>query len=92
MRTKTRTMDATITIDDEEIEASVEYSYTPGCPATGPTYDCGGTPPEPPEVDILYVNIERGDVEVNVLAELSDDQISTLIEKAFDDFDPYDGE
>lgn len=25
------------------------FYYTPGCPATGPTYSCGGTPPEPAE-------------------------------------------
>ncbi len=78
-------MDATIDVGDEEsVSANVEYSYEPGSPGTGPTYDCGGTPPDPPEVEILCVNVERGDVEVDVLGELTDDQVDALVQKAFE--------
>lgn len=39
----------TVTICDLTIE--VDVKITPGHPGTGPTYDCGGTPPEPAEVE-----------------------------------------
>ncbi len=35
-----------------ELTFSVEASYTPGEPATGPTYSCGGTPAYGPEWDL----------------------------------------
>lgn len=38
---------------DEEIPLLVTFNWTPGYPATGPTYACGGTPEEPPEVELL---------------------------------------
>ena len=32
---------------------AVTYAYVKGVPERGPTYACGGTPAEPPEVDVL---------------------------------------
>jgi len=43
--------------DEDETDALVKYTYRPGCPERGPTYDCGGEPAEPPEVEILKVTV-----------------------------------
>ena len=42
-------------IGREEVELVVTYSVTAGCPETGPTYACGGTPAEPDEVEIVSI-------------------------------------
>ena len=42
-------------IGREEVELVVTYSVAPGCPETGPTYSCGGTPAEPDEVEIVSI-------------------------------------
>jgi hypothetical protein len=49
--------------DAEETEVVVEYTYHPGRPEQGPTYDCGGQPAEPPEVEI--VRVTAGGVEID---------------------------
>ena len=38
---------------ENDVELSILYEYTPGAPERGPTYDCGGTPAESPEVIVL---------------------------------------
>ena len=38
---------------ENEIEVEVVFTYLPRRPATGPTYDCGGQPEEPAEIDII---------------------------------------
>jgi DnaJ-class molecular chaperone len=52
----------TMTIEVERgrrsVEYEVEYEVSPGEPERGPTYDCGGTPASPPEVEsraVYYV-------------------------------------
>ena len=40
--------------DELEVLVEVEFTITPGSPASGPTYSCGGEPAEPAEID--YVN------------------------------------
>lgn len=39
--------------DDGETEVCVTYTYYPGCPEQGPSYDSGGQPAEAPEVEII---------------------------------------
>jgi hypothetical protein len=56
-------------MDEAETDAVAEYTFHPGYPERGPTYDCGGTPAEPPEVEIIRVTragieIEPTDVEL----------------------------
>jgi len=46
---------AELTRNHVEFEVEIEYNILPGCPETGPTYACGGTPEEPAEVDIISV-------------------------------------
>jgi hypothetical protein len=41
--------------DPETFELEVSYNYLPGLRARGPTYDCGGEPADPPEVDNIVV-------------------------------------
>lgn len=38
-----------------EGEVEVEFEYTPGSPGTGPSYACGGTPPDPAELEVLRI-------------------------------------
>ena len=44
-----------IQVGSNEIACDVVYTVTPGRPATGPSYSCGGTPAEPAEVEIQTV-------------------------------------
>ena len=53
-----------ITVGDKsaEVSAEIEFSYIPGHPGTGPTYSCGGTPPDPAEVnDITLISLWDND-------------------------------
>ena len=47
--------------DEDETELVLHYTYSPGYPERGPTYDCGGTPVEPPELEIYLVSSEDED-------------------------------
>lgn len=49
----------TLTLDSAEVElpATIEFTHTPGCGPTPPTYSHGGLPPEPAEVEIIGVKI-----------------------------------
>lgn len=49
----------TLSIGRNERDVLVTYTVTPGCPETGPSYACGGTPAFPPEVEIERVEIMR---------------------------------
>ncbi len=40
-----------IEVGDAPRTVRVTGSISAGCPTTGPTYDCGGTPEEPPEIE-----------------------------------------
>jgi hypothetical protein len=46
--------------DDQETEVTVVFTYTPGAPEQGPTYDCGGTPADPDVIEIQSVTDESG--------------------------------
>ena len=61
-----------------EIELVVTYSVRPGCPETGPTYACGGTPAEPDEVEI--VSIKHNGQPFTV----SDEEEDALLQRAID--------
>lgn len=39
----------------------IEYTYTPGCPATGPSYASGGEPACPPELEVNGATLVKGD-------------------------------
>jgi hypothetical protein len=60
-----------------EIELVVTYSMTPGRPEQGPTYACGGTPAEPPEVEIVSVKHNGQPFK------LTDDEEEALADEAF---------
>lgn len=47
--------------DHARIEVEITYAFTPGCPETGPTYSCGGTPAEPDEIEALNVRVIADD-------------------------------
>lgn len=80
-------LSATVTIGDEEHDADVVYSYTPGTRATGPTWNCGGEPGDPPEVEIEAVIV---DDDRDVLDELSDAGVRELEELALEQGGDYD--
>lgn len=44
-----------LTRDGEDIELAVEFDATPYIPATGPTFNSPGEPPEGGEIEILEV-------------------------------------
>jgi acetamidase/formamidase len=57
----------------------IEFSFTPGCPATGPSYSSGGEPADPAEVEIISVKLVNADG-----VTLSDDQLKELADKWLD--------
>lgn len=50
------TPDASVEIDCEYV-----FTYSPGYPEQGPTYDCGGEPAEGPEIEVIGVKLSRQD-------------------------------
>lgn len=50
-------------LDEAETDAVAEYIFHPGYPERGPTYDCGGTPAEPAEVEIIRVMVAGIEIE-----------------------------
>lgn len=50
-----RTLKGTMTFEVERgrstVEYEVQYEVSPGEPERGPSYDCGGTPASPPEIE-----------------------------------------
>jgi hypothetical protein len=68
-----------------EISLDVEIEYTcvsKGRPESGPTYDCGGQPAEPPEFEIDRVMCNG----VDIRNALSDDTLDLLRDYAEDDY------
>lgn len=96
-KTYTATLDLSIggNTPTWEGEATVSYIVVWGAPATGPTYDCGGTPADPDDVnDIRVTHIdgvpiskrEHGKHEADTLEthlECSDRLVGELLEIAF---------
>ncbi len=48
-----------VELDNSTVECVAVYTVTPGEKETGPTYDCGGTPASPPEVEGVEVFFEH---------------------------------
>jgi hypothetical protein len=42
-----------------EVVASYEFTYSPGCPATGPSYASGGDHAEPAEIEVVAVDLHE---------------------------------
>jgi hypothetical protein len=80
---KSHSFDMTLTWEGESIQAV--GSIDPGEAATGPTYDCGGTPGCPAMVDEVQFFAEDGseieDPDGKILAALED----TIMERAGED-------
>lgn len=80
------------TLTYEVVLADCEVEYTcisRGRPATGPTYDCGGQPAEPPEFEIT-VRYNGQDI-TNILDEDVLDDIRDRVEDDYNEEpDPYD--
>lgn len=43
-----------------DFDVTVSFTVTPGEPATGPSYACGGTPASPPEIDDIRLETVNG--------------------------------
>lgn len=96
-KTYTATLNLSIGGDEPtwEGEATVSYTVVWGAPETGPTYDCGGTPADPDEVNNITVTHidgvpiaerEHGKHEAQTLEthiECSHRLVGTLLEIAF---------
>jgi hypothetical protein len=49
-----------------EIIADYTFTYTPGCPATGPSYASGGDPAEDPQTEVTDVCLSFVDPKTKV--------------------------
>lgn len=58
-----------------EVPLSIEVTVTAGSPATGPTYDCGGHPGDPPEAEVKCIKVADRNIE------LSWEQLQMLVGK-----------
>lgn len=50
--------------DEREVaypKVDIEFSFTSGCPATGPSYASGGDPASPAEVEMISATLADGD-------------------------------
>tara|TARA_R110000868_G_scaffold298_5_gene2481 strand:- start:1205 stop:1489 length:285 start_codon:yes stop_codon:yes gene_type:complete len=43
---------------ENDVTLVITYTYHPGHNGIGPTYDCGGEPPEAPEVEVILVLVD----------------------------------
>lgn len=41
-------------------EIEITFSYSPGTPEQGPTFDCGGQPAEGPEIELVSAKLIDG--------------------------------
>ena len=70
---------------DLEITIGVIIEYervSDGCPERGPTYDCAGTPAEPPEYEFTVFHNGH-----DITALLTDEQLDEIRTKVADDDD-----
>jgi hypothetical protein len=66
----------TTTLDGSDADVEVEYTYTPGSPATGPTYACGGVPGDDAEAEITrIVGADGNGIDFDSLPELVQDTL-----------------
>lgn len=61
-----------------EWEIDITANYYSGSPQRGPSYDCGGTPEEPPSVDIVSAFIKKE--EINLTEEEEERAIQAILE------------
>jgi|SRR3990172_3015806 len=68
---------------DGNEDCHVTGSITPGYPATGPTYACGGTPIDPPDIEDFCARrmIDGKEVEI--------EDTDAILEDLFDDIMEY---
>ena len=65
-----------VTIPHFEGTLLVDYDYYAGCPERGPTYACGGTPKEDPEVSTEAVRL--ADPKPCLMEILSDEALKAI--------------
>ena len=46
---------------ENDVTLVITYTYNPRHNGIGPTYDCGGEPPEAPEVEVILVLVDDED-------------------------------
>lgn len=82
MGTKNRSFETTVELEGNEVEVTVEYSYSPGTPGKtyGPPENC--YPPEGPEVEILAVYLTDDKTETDLSSKLSKETNAQLEEQA----------
>ena len=77
-----RHFDMVLVYDGESVR--VTGSVSPGYPERVPSYDCGGTPAEPPEVEDLRIYAEDGteieDADGDIFEALQDDILERVSE------------
>lgn len=60
-----------------------EVDYISGFPGTGPSYSCGGTPPEPAEVELIAFTVDL-DGEVNELVNITSEEMDVIMQMTND--------
>jgi hypothetical protein len=76
-------------LDDEaETTLVIEFTFSPGYPETGPTYACGGTPAEPPEIEVVSAHRKEGGEDYPLSDDLAEKIMIWLSENFEDDWEP----
>lgn len=91
-RTTKHTKRSVMEIFGQEREINIVFSYTPGAPATGPTYASGGEPGYGPEIEILKVSVltsKKGVPEVWAEADWLADIVQDSIDNGGPDSDEF---
>ena len=81
-------MSVTVKVVHDGLTFEAEANIIPGHPGTGPTYSCGGTPPEPAEMEVekLCVVSKSGKSYEMSDDELDDGLYDALLEQACEDY------
>lgn len=72
-----------------ETGVNVTYKYTPGRPARGPSYACGGEPPEPPEVTFVSAKLPGAKLDKDLQERLDEWAEELLAGDGWDDAVDY---
>lgn len=83
--TMTRNKNVAFQTDVFDLELEVTASISPGFPGRGPSMDnAGGDPPDPPEVEDLYVGIIIGGVSIDITDKLPEKVRDKIEEQCFE--------
>jgi hypothetical protein len=78
----TKSFETTVELEGNEVEVTVEYSYSPGTPGKfyGPPENCYPDEPAECEVEVIYLTADKA--KTDIMPKLSTETIEQVFEQA----------